>query len=288
MGNSKADLSKDATGTGADEPREVTGTVRKDTIPDAHEPGAPADPAETEPGTGVGSIRKDTIPDARIAANALLDRLVPSDGRAQPPRAMVKQASSSAGGGFVAYAGEAKPPVRGTKTADPIDRVVVLQELGELARAAGELPADSADSSLGSLGSLGSTAVWARGRRARAIAIAVAVVLSALGVAVLLHLTSGPAARPTPSPSAVAATPDPTVAPTPAPTASAPPGPSATASGLAPSPSPVRSVPPAMATTPSVRPSASAERAPPLPSTGSGRPRGGERRDGIDHGPIPF
>jgi hypothetical protein len=98
------------------------------------------DTSITEPETASGSevsatkrpTRSDTIPDLRVEAHALLDRLLPSDGRAQPPRVIAKQGASSGGGSFVAYSGEGKP-AEASKTQEPIDTVMVMKEPGETA-----------------------------------------------------------------------------------------------------------------------------------------------------------
>jgi hypothetical protein len=103
------------------------------------------DTADTEIETASGAevpdtrrrrIGSDTIPDdARIEVHALLDRLLPTDGRARPPRAIAKQGASSGGGSYVAYSGEGRP-AKASKTAEPVDAVVVMRELGDLAIAA--------------------------------------------------------------------------------------------------------------------------------------------------------
>jgi|SRR5580704_3145503 hypothetical protein len=119
------------------------------------------------PNTKRRRIGRDTIPDdARAEVHALLDRLLPSDGRARPPRAIAKQGSSSGGGAYVAYSGEGRP-AKASRTAEPLDAVVVMRQLGDIAIAAGTQDAVTEPEGLPGLReSLAKTEVVAR-RRAR-------------------------------------------------------------------------------------------------------------------------
>jgi hypothetical protein len=92
----------------------------------------------TEPAAGdlVWPRKVDTLPDRGAEMQALLDGLMPRDGRIPPPRAPVQHGARSEGRDFVAYAGKANL-LAGTPTADPLPAVLVVPEnnLRELALA---------------------------------------------------------------------------------------------------------------------------------------------------------
>jgi hypothetical protein len=265
----------------------MTSTPRRESAPDEvpEETGGPAAATTSATRDPSQTIRKDTIPDAKLAANALLDRLVPSDGRAQPPRAMVKQSASSGGAAFVAYSGEGKP-ARANAPNEPVEAVVVLKQLGEIALAAGVSEADT----VGGLRRGETTAMGRRQTTSNALLVAggicTGLVIVGVGLWFITRSTAENAGAPPPG--AVATT---AAAPgVPSPAAAPPPAPPA-ATVVAPTPIPVRSVEPPLASPSPVKPAPSVvdhSSAHPAVSPRPVAPPEPKRRGDIDPGTTPF
>jgi hypothetical protein len=148
------------------------------------------DTSNTEPELASGSEASarrrptggDTIPDLRVETHALLDRLLPSDGRALPPRPLATQGASSSGGSFVAYSGEGRP-AEASRTEEPVDTVVVMREPEEATREP-EAPRRARRD-------LDKTLVIARRRRRRWPLVVAGVVAGMAGLVVLFLVLRG-------------------------------------------------------------------------------------------------
>ena len=95
------------------------------TVPAAAHEGDPHEPAEMP----AQPQRRDTLRDEGAEMKALLDGLLPRDGRVLPPRGPVQVAAQSDGRRFVAYAGEAALPQATATLTDPRAKVMVRHSL---------------------------------------------------------------------------------------------------------------------------------------------------------------
>jgi hypothetical protein len=87
-------------------------------------------PEHDEPTDSSARPRKlDTMPDAAAEMQALIDSLLPRDGRILPPKAPVKTGPQSEGRDFVAYAGAARLAKSETPGAEPLAPVMVRHSL---------------------------------------------------------------------------------------------------------------------------------------------------------------